>query len=163
MPVNDADSIHDLVVACVDELGSQRRFEVEARRQGHSVSRQTISNIVRGNHTGNFDEQTLAAIAAVARWPLARVHEVARQPMPTGEFKDQLPRDVDQLDQTSRQAVIDVINSMLRLQRSTDVRPGDEAAPDNVRELPKRGQHGGERAVARRRPKGEPRSEDPSS
>lgn len=121
-----AESIRDLVVACVAELGGQRRFEDAAARAGAPVSRQTISKIVRGKHAGRFGEETLKAIAAVSGWSLEKVHDLADEPMPTGAFAAQLPRDVDQLDQTSRDVVIDVINSMLRLQRGATVTPMGE-------------------------------------
>jgi hypothetical protein len=157
------ETLQDLLLEHQRKTGdSARDFERKAAALGHPVDRTTIAQIAAGTYRRKTQERTFDAIAAVTGVPVETVRALAGRPPRPKPFAEELPPDTDHLSPASRRAVVGVIRALLNAE-SGAVTPGDEASPDNVRELPKRGTHGGERAAARRRPKGEPRGEDPSS
>jgi len=116
-----SETLADIIRAHQAATGdSSREMQAKARRKGLRLSFTTVNSILNGDHTGSYKPYTLDALAAVCGLPPARVYQAAGRALPAHPFAAELPEDVDELDASSRKAVIGVIRAMLRLQEISD-------------------------------------------
>lgn len=113
------------VLAAIAAAAGQRSwgrgtwFERETEALGHKVAHTTTNAILNGTYRHKPTADTLASYSRVAdRYGIdgVRVFDAAGQPQRAGEFAQQLPDDVDDLDPRSRAFVLEMIRYLLEVE-----------------------------------------------
>lgn len=89
-----------------------------AQDNGHRIHATTINQIRRGAYRATPTRDTLEAIASLAGVPVRDVYRAAKLPEPGRPFVEELPADIDLLDDEERALIKGMINLFLRRRRS---------------------------------------------
>lgn len=97
-----------------------RAMERIAKRSGFTISASTFDRIAAGTYRSKAQKKTLQALAYLAGIPEERVYKAADRRYVAKKFADQLPDDVDQLDEDQREALIYTARAFLKSNREIE-------------------------------------------
>lgn len=121
MSTSQNESLRDIaLLAQQHHGGAGREMERLADQAGKSMSQTTFDRIISGQYRSRPKESTLEALAYLARVPLKRVFAAAGRPYVAAKFADQLPPDVDQLNEDQREALIYTARAFLKANKELE-------------------------------------------
>jgi hypothetical protein len=121
MSTSQNESLRDIaLLAQKRHGGAGREMERIADQAGKSMSQTTFDRMISGQYRSRPKEQTLEALAYLAGVSLKRVYEAAGRKYVAAKFADQLPPDVDELDQDQREALIYAARAFLKTNREIE-------------------------------------------
>jgi hypothetical protein len=91
-----------------------------ADQAGKSMSQTTFDRMLSGKYRSRPKEQTLDALAYLAGVPVKRAYDAAGRKYTSSKFADQLPPDVDELDEDQREALIFAARAFLKTNREIE-------------------------------------------
>lgn len=97
-----------------------RAMQRLAEQVGKVMSATTFDRIAAGLYRSKPQEKTLEALAHLAGVSEERVYEAAGRPYVANKFADQLPPDVDLLDEDQREALIYTARAFLKSNREIE-------------------------------------------
>lgn len=97
-----------------------RAMQRLADRAGLVMSPTTFDRIAAGIYRSKPQEKTLQALAYLAGISEQRVYKAAGRPYVAAKFADQLPPDIDQLNEDQREALIYVARAFLKTNRELE-------------------------------------------
>lgn len=122
MSTSQNESLRDIALIAQqrhDGVGG-RQMQRIAERAGKTMSPTTFDRIVAGIYRSKPQAKTLEALAFLAGLSEERVYEAAGRKYVAAKFADQLPPDVDELDQDQREALIYAARAFLKTNREIE-------------------------------------------
>jgi len=132
MSTSQQESLRDIALQAQErhDGAGGRAMERIADRAGKTMSPTTFDRIAAGKYRSKPQEKTLQALAYLAGVSEERVYKAAGRPYVASKFADQLPPDVDQLDEDQREALIYTARAFLKTNREIE-RLRDELRKQN--------------------------------
>ncbi len=148
-----SDDLQKLVVARLAELGDSRRplsyRAAAARGRGH-VSHGTIGRLVRGEHTGALEEETLDGLSLALNLPRSRLEKAAGiyRNRPAQPFV--MPPRASRLSHREREVVLGVVDALLAAADSARSAKPVKSAPATIERMQAIDSRSGRRPSSRR-------------
>lgn len=97
---------------------SGRRMAEIAQAQGHEIDRTQINHILKGTYPHRPKRPLLDALIYLSGEPREVVYNIAGEPLPLGDFRDELPEEADIMTVTQRQAVLAVVREFIATEKA---------------------------------------------
>lgn len=123
-------TLRDLLLRAraLHDNASGRRLAEMAQANGHEIDRTQINHILRGSYPHRPKRPLLDAVAYLSGATREEVYEIAGEPLPLGDFREELPEEADVLSVGQRQAVLGVIREFIAAERARAASPEQRGA-----------------------------------
>lgn len=122
MSTSQNESLRDIALLAQSRHDGEggRAMERIAKRSGFTISASTFDRIAAGTYRSKAQKKTLQALAHLAGVSEERAYEAADRRYVAKKFADQLPDDVDQLEEDQREALIYAARAFLKSNREIE-------------------------------------------